>query len=284
MGLPMAARPRALTPDRSARHLFGAKMRWYRERADMSLEGLSDVVNISRSHLSRIETAEAMPPLDLPAMLDAAFGTDGIFAELYTLAGKEIHPDQFRRRMELETRARLIQEYTGQIIPGLVQTEDYARALFETHNPKATPDEVGELITARMSRQALLRADLPPDHSMILDEAVLRRSFGGPAVMRAQLARLAELTLTPTSVMQVLPFEHGGHALVGGSLVLLTLDDGRQVAYEESISTGLMLEDAASVTTRQRAYDLLRACALSPSDTAAFIHAAMEELPDEHHP
>src|SRR4051812_16290342 len=75
----MAPRPRELTPDRSARHLFGAKMRAYRERAAMSLEGLSDVVNISRSHLARIETAEVLPPPSLAPMLDAAFGKDGIF-------------------------------------------------------------------------------------------------------------------------------------------------------------------------------------------------------------
>lgn len=275
----MPARPRELTPDRSARHLFGAKMRALREQADMSLEGLSTVVNISRSHLSRIETAEAMPPPSLPSTLDVAFGTDGIFAELYLLASKEVHPDQFRRRMELEARAHLVEEYAGQIVPGLVQTEDYARAQFVLSNPKASVDEVEELVTARMGRQALLWADPPPDLSLILDEAVLRRAFGGATVMRAQLRRLVELTLTPASVVQVLPFSHGGHALVGGTLSLMSLDKGMRVAYEEAITTGTLLEDVRSVADRQRAYDLLRACALSPDRSAAFIRSVMEELP-----
>ncbi|SCK56373.1 Helix-turn-helix domain-containing protein [Streptomyces sp. WMMB 714] len=275
----MAARPRELTPDRSARHLFGAKMRAHRERADTSLEGLSDIVNVSRSHLARIETAEAMPPPSLPARLDAAFGTDGIFEELYRLASREIHPDQFRRQMELEARARLIEEYSPQIVPGVVQTEDYARAQFVVSSPKAAADAIEELVTARMSRQALLKADPPPDLSLILDEAVLRRGFGGPAVMRAQLARLAELALTPTTVVQVLPFDRGGHALVGGTLRLMTLENGARVAYEESISTGTLLEDIGVVAERQRAYDLLRACALSPGDSAALIRSALEELP-----
>ncbi|MBW1596351.1 helix-turn-helix transcriptional regulator [Streptomyces sp. JJ38] len=274
----MPARPRELTPDRSARHLFGAKMRALRERAGMSLEALSEVVNISRSHLSRIETAESMPPPDLPARLDVAFGTDGIFEELYRLASKEIHPDQFQRRMEIEARARLIAEYAGQIVPGLVQTKDYARAQFVESNPKAAPDEIEELFTARMSRQALLLADPPPDLSLILDEAVLRRAYGGSAVMHEQLAKLEALTLTPNSVVQVLPFAHGGHALLGGTLTLMTLDGGAQVAYEEAITTGTLIEDVGTVTERQRAYDLLRACALSPKDSAAFIRAVMEEL------
>jgi transcriptional regulator with XRE-family HTH domain len=275
----MAARPRELTPDRSARHLFGAKMRTYGERADTSLEGLADIVNVSRSHLARIETAEAMPPPSLPARLDAAFGTDGIFEELYRLASREIHPDQFRRHMELEARSRLIEEYSPQVVPGLAQTEDYARAHFVTAGPKARRDEIEELVTARKTRQALLCGDRPKDYSMILDEAVLRRSWGGPAVMRAQLARLNELAHTPTTVVQVLPFEQGGHALAGGTLRLLTLDNGARVAYEESISTGTLLEDFEVVAERQRAYDLLRACALSPSDSAALIRSAMEALP-----
>lgn len=275
----MAARPRELTPDRSARHLFGAKMRAFRERAGMSLEGLSDVVNISRSHLSRIETAEVMPPPSLPGTLDAAFGTDGIFGELYKLASKEGHPDKYQRRMALESRARVIDEYCGQLVTGLMQTEDYAGALFQLYDPRRSPDQIEELWTARLSRQARLRADPQPDHSVILDEAVLRRPFGGPAVMRAQLARLIDLTLTPTSTVQVLPFEHGGHALAGGSLALFTLEDGTQVAWDEDFASGTLREDPESVSHRRRAYDRLRACALPPRDSAAFIRSVMEELP-----
>lgn len=254
-------------------------MRAHRERADMSLEALSDIVNVSRSHLARIETAEAMPPPSLPGRLDAAFGTDGIFEELYRLASREIHPDQFRRQMELESRARLIEQYAPQSVPGLVQTEDYARAQFVVSNPKATRDAIEELVMARLTRQALLRSNPPPDLSLILDEAVLRRAFGGPAVMRAQLTCLAELAHTPTTVVQVLPFGQGGHALVGGTLKLMTLDNGARAAYEESISTGTLLEETGIVAERQRAYDLLRACALPPNDSAALIRSAMEALP-----
>jgi hypothetical protein len=181
--------------------------------------------------------------------------------------------------MELEARARLIEEYAGQIVPGLVQTEDYARAQFVEANPKATRDEIEELVTARMSRQALLRTDPSPEYSLILDEAVLRRGFGGPAVMRTQLVRIAELTLTPTTVMQVFPFDHGGHALLGGTLTLMTMGNGARVAYEESIATGTLLEDLGVVAERQRVYDLLRARALSPGESAAFIRSVMEALP-----
>lgn len=279
----MPAHPRQLTPDRSARHLFGAKMRAQRERAGMSLEALSDVVNISRSHLARIETAQRMPPPDLPPRLDAAFGTDGIFEELYRLAGREIHPDQFQRRMELETRAQVIGEYTAQIVPGLLQTEDYARALFTEVRPwEATQqdlEEIEELTTARMGRQARLAGDSPLEYTAVLDESALRRGFGGAAVMRAQLAHLAELTFTKKTMVQVLPFNCGGHPLLSGMLTLMTVDKGMRVAYEESINTGTLVEELGSVAYLQRAYDLLRARALSPEESAAFIRSVMEDLP-----
>ncbi|MFE5870041.1 Scr1 family TA system antitoxin-like transcriptional regulator, partial [Streptomyces roseifaciens] len=210
----MARTPRKLTPDRSARHLFGADLRHRREAAGMTLEKLAEVVRYSRSHLARIETAEHVPPPDLPARLDEVFGTGEHFVRLYGIARHEAHPDKYRRFMELQAQARVIDEYASHVVPGLVQTEGYARALFRVSNPKAAPDAIEEMVTARLSRQALLTAEAPPDLSIILDEAVIRRPVGGPAVMRAQLAMLVELVDTATTTVQVLPFEHGEHALM----------------------------------------------------------------------
>ncbi|MCQ8768816.1 helix-turn-helix domain-containing protein [Streptomyces telluris] len=277
----MARRARKLTPDRSARHRFGADLRRHREAAGMTLEKLAEAVCYSRSHLARIETAEHVPPPDLPTRLDKAFGTGERFARLYVIARheREIHPEKYRRRMDLETRARVIDEYAGQLVPGLVQTEAYARALFRVSNPRATPAEIERLVSARMNRQALLQATAPPYMSMILDEAVIRRPVGGPAVMRAQLNRLIELVDTGTTVVQVLPFTHGEHALMGGVTTLMKLDDGSSIAYEESAGAGTILEDPPAVQARGRAYALLTAYALSPKQTAALMKEAMEGLP-----
>ncbi|MBH1933009.1 helix-turn-helix domain-containing protein [Streptomyces sp. AV19] len=275
----MPRKPRELTPDRSARHLFGAELRRHRVRAGMSLEELAEIVNYSRSHLSRIEIAEHMPPPDLPARLDAAFGTDRLFERLYGLARNEAHPDKYRRQVELEARARVIAEYAGHFVPGLVQTENYARTLFRISKPHATDAEIEELVSLRLGRQALLRGEPRPHLSLIIDEAVIRRPIGSHQIWRTQLSALTSLVDTPASIVQVLPFAHGGHALMGGALSLFTLDDGTTVAYEESITTGELLEDPVRVHRHQRAYDLCRAYALSPSDTAAFISTVMEELP-----
>lgn len=223
-----------------------------------------------------------MPPPELAGSLDAAFGTDGIFEELYRLAVKEIHPDQFQRRMALEARARRVREYSGQILPGLLQTEEYARTQFRIHDMRATPERIEELVIGRMHRQAILREKPMVDMGWVLDESVLRRPIGDQAVMRAQLARLISLTCTATTTVQVMPFSAGYHGLVGGTLTLLTLEDGTQVAYEEATSTGTLIEDQESCDRYHQSYDLLSACALSPSDSADFIRSAMEALPNEH--
>ncbi|ANW21906.1 helix-turn-helix domain-containing protein [Streptomyces clavuligerus] len=279
--------PRAndLTPDRSARHLFGAKLRKYREAKNWKLEDLSKRVQVSKSHLSRIENATFMPPPDLPARLDALFGLDGTFQELFEIARNELHPDQFKRRNELEEKATVIKEYASQIVPGLLQTEEYARAQFLTHNYKATPEEIDKLLNGRIARQSLLWANPNPDYSIVLDESVLRRSFGGPGILRRQLAHLIDCALTrPSHTIQVMPFSHGAHGLMGGLLALWTLKGGQHVAYEESITTGTLLEDKTVVSDRVRRYDRLSAAALPPKMSVDFLRSVMEALPDEHHP
>ena len=276
----MVARSRELVPDRSARDLFGAEMRGFREEAGLSLERLGCVVGYSKSALSRVETAECMIAPDLPGALDATFVTGGLFQKLYALARKEVHPDRYRRRMELEERAVVFETFAGHIIPGLLQTEEYARQLFRDYDPAARPSEINDKVLTRMGRKDRFRRQ-PGGlfFGAILDEAVLRRAVGGPEVMHAQLAAMLDLVDGPHSVIQVLPFSHGGHALLGGgTLNLLTLEDGSAVAWEESIATGTLMEDKESVTERRRAYDRLKAHALSLRETAALIRDVMEAL------
>lgn len=275
----MTFEPGELTPDRSARHFYGADLRRHRMNADFSLAALAGEVPCSKSQLARIETAESIPPPGLSEEFDRVFETDGHFTRLYGLVSREIHPEQYRRRMEIESRARSIREYAGLLVPGLLQTHDYAHALFRATNPKLSDEDVRQKVDARLSRHRLLRGANPPDISVILDEAVVRRPVGGPEVMHAQLSALIDLVDTPTTVVQLLPFHHGEHGLLGGTLTLMSLKDGTTFAFEESIASGTLMEDRERVNERQRAYDLLRSHALSPLETAVFIRSVMEALP-----
>ncbi|WDN54212.1 helix-turn-helix domain-containing protein [Streptomyces clavuligerus] len=268
-------RPKKAAP--SARQLFGTKLRRYREDAGLTQEALGLKVQISKSHLSRIENAEYMPPPELPKALDDYFQTGGIFAELYEVCVLEVYPNQFRRSLELESRALVIKQYCGQLIPGLLQTEAYARALFDEFNPYLSPEEIDEYASGRMARQARLRGKDAPDCSFIVDEAALMRRVGGPDVWREQLVRLAEETETKGRIVQILPLAAGCHGLMGGSLVLMALEEGVWTAYEESISTGTVLEEYRAVLRREQAYGRLMARAWSPARTAEHIRSLIEE-------
>jgi transcriptional regulator with XRE-family HTH domain len=274
----MTFQPRELFPDRSARDLFGAEIRRQREKAGMSLRRLSEVLNYSKSHLARIEAAETLPYDDLPATLDACFGTDGSFARLHALAKNEPFPGKYRRVMDIERRAAVIEQYMSATAPGLFQTPEYAEALMRDVHPHAPDAEIEAMVKARIERQARLSQPKPPRLWIILDEAVLRRTIGGREVMRQQMAALVKGATRSHITLQVLPFAAGGHPeILGGSLTLYTLPEQQMVAYEEGSRSGTVTEDQEGVAVRRENYDLLRAMALSPHASEAMIQAAMKD-------
>ncbi|MGY5130694.1 helix-turn-helix domain-containing protein [Streptomyces nigrescens] len=265
-----------LTPYLSARHYFGSEQRRHRERAKLSLVQLADIVNFSKSTLARVEPAELMPPPELPAALDAAFGTEQYFHGLYELAKREAHPDQYRRFMDFEARAEVIEVYEPQAVPGLLQTRGYAQA-FVSCLDGLSEEQVEQRVNARMSRQDRLRSDSPPYRWAIIDEAVLRRQMGSGECTNKQLARLLEQVDTPDSKVQVMPFSAGLHPLMGGALNLLTLPDGSTVAYEEGNKTAHLYEDLEAVKKWRREYEVLRANSLSLAESAELIRKVMED-------
>ena len=266
-----------LSPDRSVRDLFGAEVRRHRVKADLSLRRLAEVLNYSKSHLARIETAESLPYDDLPAKLDACFGTDGFFARLHALAKKEPFPGKYRRVMEIESRATVIETYVSATVPGLLQIPDLAERSLRCGHPHAPDAEIAALVTARLDRQKRLSSPKPPRCWFILDESVLRRPVGGPEVMGRQLQALLAHAEAPNLTLQVLPFSAGEHPeILSGSLDLYTMPDHSLVAYEEGSRSGLIIEHREGVDRCRQNYDLLRAMALSPRDSEAMIQAAME--------
>ncbi|MDT0446603.1 DUF5753 domain-containing protein [Streptomyces johnsoniae] len=258
------------------RHLYGFDLRRHREHADLSLAKLAGEVPCSKSQLARIETAESMALPGLSEEFDRLFGTNGHFVRLHALVRRELHPDQYRRFMGYEENAQVIEYYATQAVPGLLQTKEYARAFFG-YAPDVAPEVLEERLAARMLRQERLEGAGSLRVWAILDEAVLRRPVGGPRIMRGQLARLLLLGDDSASALQVLPFAHGGHALMEGPLTLLRMRDGRAVAWEEGRNSGYLHEDAELVERRRRLYDALRAYALSPKESAQLIRRIMEE-------
>ncbi|WP_246530757.1 DUF5753 domain-containing protein [Streptomyces bathyalis] len=163
-------------------------------------------------------------------------------------------------------------------VPGLLQTEAYAREVLRLGQPWCTQGEIEEKVEARMGRQKLLRRPAPPLLWVVLDEAVIRRPVGGAACMREQLGRVLEAAVQPRIEVQVLEFAAGGHSAMGGSLTLLSFENASDVAYLEAGHSGELVEDRAMVALHNYRYDLVQARALPPEASTVLICKAMEEF------
>ncbi|MGW7277008.1 DUF5753 domain-containing protein [Streptomyces sp. NPDC054844] len=272
----MASEAQKLDPARSARELYGTELRRQRQLAGVSLDRLSDIVNYSKTQLHGVESAERLPLPPLSAKLDAAFGTGGLFEGLWSIIQRERYPDRYRRFMELADQATDIHEYAGHLMPGLLQTPAYARALLRVGDPEASGEEIERKVEVRMGRQGRLGEVGGPCLWALLEEGVLRRPVGGRTTIQEQLRALLSFAASPRIEVQVVPYAHGEHALLDSTLTLLTLPNTTAIAYVESNYSGQLIEDPVAAMKRRRAYDLLRAHALSPRESAAMIEAAMK--------
>ncbi|MBS2965636.1 helix-turn-helix domain-containing protein [Actinocrinis puniceicyclus] len=267
------AAPLELDPSSSALAYFGSELRRYRSAAGLSQQRLGEMVNYTGALIGMIETAKRMPSRDFAERCDEVLGTDGALGRLWPLVNRSNFPSWFREYVELEATATSIRYFEPQNIPGLLQTEDYARALMEA----CWSDSIDRRVAARLERQRLLE-HATPQLWAIVDEAVVRRPVGGRDVMRAQLKRLLELMASRRIVLQVLPYDVGAHACSDGAMTVLGFNDGPDLVYVEVHGSGHLIEQAEAVQSAQYRYDLARASALSPEASAAKIEAVMEEL------
>ncbi|MCC3768386.1 helix-turn-helix transcriptional regulator [Streptomyces sp. UNOC14_S4] len=261
-------------PDPTASMLafFGSEVLRLRTKAGWSQEKTAHEARSTHAMISYVENAKRVPSKELADGLDVAFRTDGHFGRLHPLVMRYAYPKWFVRYVELEQEATRIRSFQAQMIPGLLQTEDYARALFEA----VRPDNLDGLVAARMTRQTLL------EHGLrcwfIVDEPALDRLIGGEAVMRDQLKRLLAAGQEPRIVIQVIPRTVPAHAGLTGPFTLLSFDEGADVLHVDGFSQGRTTADTSEVDEAVHAYDLLRAVALSPKDSADLIRTHLKEL------
>ncbi|MEU8524544.1 helix-turn-helix transcriptional regulator [Streptomyces sp. NPDC048629] len=271
--------PKELDPTASLLALYGAKLRKLRCRSGLTQRQLGEKIPVAHSRIAQFELGKEIPPEDVNVKLDVILGADGDLIDLWAHLRRTPYPDWARKYMALEPKAVRMLKYMAQAVPGLWQTEEYARALLRTSRPRDTREEIEKLVAARLERQDILRRDSPPLFWCILDEAVLRRPVGTPAVMREQLAGLLDLAQAPHAVLQVLPFSAGEHPVMGGSLTLLSFERGPDVAYTESSHSGELVESQEAVAEYALAYDLLQAKALAPEPSLAVVRSVVEEYP-----
>jgi hypothetical protein len=190
---------------------------------------------------------------------------------------REAFPDWSRKFMEYSERAVGIREYAAHVVPGLLQTEAYARAVLKVGRTLGSKEQLEERVGVRIGRQKRLGMPDRPELWVVLDEAVLRRPVGGKPVMHEQLARLLGTGPEPHITVQVLPFDQGEHEVMGGSLTVLGMPDGSEVAYTEGAHYGQLVEDPDEVRSLALTYDRLRAAALPPLMSLDMIRSVRED-------
>ncbi len=288
----------ALAGPTARRRRLGIELRRLREACGLKLEEVAGQLDLAGSTLSRIETGKALCKTPyLTAMLDMYGVTDTQQRQLLKDMAREgqrkgwwagyddVLPTGFGIYVGLEAEAASLRAYEAQLVHGLLQTRDYARAVLRARQRKATAEQIGRLAELRMKRQEVLtRPDDPLELWVILDEAVLRRPIGGPKVMRAQLGRLIEATEMANLTLQVLPFSHGAHAGLAGPFYILEFPgDARGatdpgVAYVECAAGNIYLEKDHDVRRWAQAFDQLRAEAMSPGESRELIATISTEI------
>jgi transcriptional regulator with XRE-family HTH domain len=261
---------------------LGAALRELRESAQVKQDDACAQLGWSRSKLDRIEAGvNVIKPADLVAALDlynADAETRGALEELRKDArsGRRgwwlTFADVFGTSLPaLEHDANRIRNFETIVIPGLLQTADYAAALIASARPDADQDGIDKRVRARMARQdaVFLRSDVPAAHFLIY-EAALLCPVGGPEVMRAQLSELWAMSRRPNVTVQIVPLDAGAHAGLEGPFMLLTFDNPKfpEVAFTESPGGHVYLEGATDLARISLAWDRLAQAALSPEDSA----------------
>jgi hypothetical protein len=269
--------PKKLDPSSSPRALLGAELRHRREAAGFSQEELGAPLFVSGSFIGQLEAGTRRMQPDQAQKLDEVLEAGGFFARNCVALKQSKYPDHFAEAAEAERLATTIKEYAPLLIPGLLQTEAYARAVFRAYQPTATEDVIDELVATRLERAQLLADPTTPLLWVVLDEAVLRRNSGGAAVMAEALRHVATLARQHRVIMQALPFAAGAHPALQGSLKLMSFSDAPSLAYLQGLGTGKLQDDPATVRHYELTYDLVAASALSPEASLALVESVAED-------
>ena len=262
-------------PDRK---LFAEELKAMRQQRGWKRDELAKMINFSESTIGNIEAMYRAPTRQQAALLDKAFDAPGTFARLEERIRGVAFSTGFRPFYPYEQAALTLKTFQHTLVPGLFQTKDYARAILETH-PGVSEQVVQDRVEGRISRQAMLNRTepAPPWLWAVLDEHVLNRDIGGPAVMFAQMERLAELARRPRINIQVIPGDRP-HAGLLGAFVLAEMDEPPVMLHLETGFGGQTVEHPQMAATMVVLFDTLRMEALTGGASLALIEEAALRL------
>ncbi|GAA4832470.1 helix-turn-helix transcriptional regulator [Kitasatospora terrestris] len=269
-----------LDPSSSPVAAFGVQLRRSREAKGLSQVRFGRLIGYSDSYLSCIERAERNPTLVLAQRADAALDTGGTLELMYWNISHTALFEGFPEYAQQEAGASVIRIFELGVVPGLLQTHEYAQALEAgaVARGSATRQQADERVAFLLTRQGSVERRPPPLVHAVLDESCVRSAVGGPAVLARQLEHLERLAEQPTFIIQIAPFDLGEGRPFLRPVILLTLRDGTTLGYTETHQRGYLERDIATVTEWDRDYDRLQVEALSQAASLAVIRQARKEL------
>ncbi|WP_106429974.1 helix-turn-helix domain-containing protein [Streptomyces xiaopingdaonensis] len=275
---PGARRTGARKKNASAMRLIGRQVALFRRAAGYTQESLCEVLCVEYDTLASIEQGRRPLKPDLAEQLDELLDTKGALAvAVENLPEMDKYPVWAAEFIDREREAVAIGSYENQVVPGLLQTEEYARAVFRSKVPALHEDDREDQVTARMERQEIFQRKEPPTASFILSEAVLRDRLGGRNVYVQQLRTLRTHSERPGITVQFMPFKRETHAGLNGPFVLLETTDHEHLAYMETQRGSILVSEPSEVSVLAQKYAMLRTQALNPEDSRSLLDRLLGE-------
>lgn len=260
---------------------YGDWLREQREAAGLTQQQLADAAVMTRSHIAHIEAGRRVPSKEDARRLDKALNTGNVLSSFRPGGDGRPVGSHFEAALAFEQQATMIREFALSYMPGILQTERYARAVLRVGFPPLGDRERDQAVVTRLGRAKILGHPVAPVVWVLLDEAVLRRPIGGADVMAEQIMHLVQLVEDERVRVHVMPFGLGAHPLLEGMVTLMWFEDQPPVAYVEAMRTGKVHDDPAMVEQFRGAYDLALGDALPLKESLALLRATAKEY--RHH-
>ncbi|AJC55634.1 helix-turn-helix transcriptional regulator [Streptomyces sp. 769] len=265
-------------PESGILKVFGRQLKRLREWAGIERTELGARTGYSPSTIASYEQGRRIPPPDFIDQADGVLGAHGVLIELKEEVARAQYPAFFRDAARLEAKAVGLHVYATKAVPGLLQTKEYAKAVFVMWRPLLGEETIEQRVAARLDRQKIYGRKPPlPTISFVIEEAVLRRPLGGKAVMRGQLEQILLHSQRRNVEIQVMPVEREEHAGLEGPFTLIETHEGRRIAYVEGYKDSRLHTDRKMVRELEEQYGILRAQALTPRESLAFVEKLLGE-------
>ncbi|MFI8102137.1 Scr1 family TA system antitoxin-like transcriptional regulator [Streptomyces sp. NPDC086023] len=272
--------PRKRVPrNGTALKMVGAQVAVLRRANNMTQRELAGRLRMDEETIGSIEQGRRALMPDVAERMDAVLKTGGVLAAAVAhLPPVDRVPEWAEQYMRCEKEAIALSWYDNQVVPGLLQTENYARAVFRCRVPAFRDEKIEELTSDRLQRQAILRRESPPTLSFVIWEPVVRHQIGGPEVHAELLQHLITCSRLPDVSVQVMPLSQPNHSALDGPFTLLETPDHQHLGYSESQRGSQLIADGDEVSIMARRYAMLRTQALNPGETRGLLDRLLGEL------